>query len=87
MKLHKILGLSVIFLLVIVSLSVHQDVSAADHIFIVTNTGDSGSGSLRRAINQANTHIGSGETISIEFALETSDPNYDSDTEVLTITP
>ncbi len=52
--------------------------------FIVTNTNDSGAGSLREAINgSTQTHGAS----SITFNIPTSDPNRDPHTGVFTITP
>ena len=51
---------------------------------VVTNTADSGPGSLREAIEQANTNSGPD---SIVFQIPISDPNYDSETGVWTIKP
>src|SRR5262245_33304294 len=56
-----------------------------DHLlatFTVTNTGDSGNGSLRDAINSANT-AGSNDTI--VFNIPTSDPGYSAGTGKFTI--
>ncbi|MBN2413466.1 beta-propeller domain-containing protein [candidate division KSB1 bacterium] len=51
---------------------------------LVTNTGDTGDGSLRDAINQANNNAGPD---TIRFRIPESDPNYDPSTGVWTITP
>jgi hypothetical protein len=50
---------------------------------VVTNTADSGDGSLRQAILNANT-LGSA---TITFDIPTTDPGYDNDANVFTITP
>jgi hypothetical protein len=62
-----------------------QTTLAADHTYTVTMTEDSGPGSLRWAINQANTHVGSGDTVLIEFDLAEGDPNFYEDSGVWTI--
>ena len=53
-------------------------------IWVVTNTNDSGPGSLRWAIEQANANAGPD---SIVFNIPTTDPGYDSGTGVWTIQP
>jgi len=63
----------------IVSLSV---IRQTDKTIIVTNTNDSGQGSLRDAINQANTDVGPD---TILFQIQISDPNFNSETGVWTI--
>ncbi len=52
--------------------------------FVVTNTADSGPGSLRAAINGSTQSQGAS---SIVFNIPTTDPNYDPVTHVFTITP
>lgn len=51
----------------------YQPVQALPMMFIVTNTNDSGSGSLRWAIGQSNSNSGKD---TIVFNIPTSDPNY-----------
>ena len=53
-------------------------------VFVVTSTADSGPGSLRQAILQADAYYG---TASIGFAISTSDPGYNAATGTWTITP
>lgn len=52
--------------------------------YMVTNTDDSGAGSLRQAITDANNHAGPDV---IEFNIPASDPNYFSNSGVWTIQP
>jgi uncharacterized repeat protein (TIGR01451 family) len=52
--------------------------------FTVTNTNDSGAGSLRQAILDANANAG---TDTIEFDIPTSDPGCDATTGVCTVSP
>ncbi len=52
--------------------------------FIVTNTNDSGTGSLRAAITSANTNPMDADNIT--FNIPTSDPNYNATSGVFTIT-
>ncbi|MCI0681621.1 MAG: SBBP repeat-containing protein, partial [Gemmataceae bacterium] len=52
----------------------------------VTNTADAGPGSLRQAILDANAVQG-GLPVDISFDIPTTDPGYDPDTKVFTITP
>ena len=52
--------------------------------YLVTNTNDSGSGSLRQAILNADAHSGSD---SVLFNIPLSDPNYDAASGVWTIRP
>lgn len=58
--------------------------SVTDQTFTVTNTNDSGDGSLRWAIEQANISI---DRDTIEFNIPYSDPGYDDITGVWTIQP
>jgi hypothetical protein len=51
--------------------------------YIVTNTGDSGPGSLRAAMEYANTR----PNTKIYFQIPTTDPNYDSTTQTYVISP
>ncbi len=53
-------------------------------VFTVTNTADSGAGSLREAINSANSNPMDAD--SIKFNIPISDPNYNATTGVFTIT-
>lgn len=53
-------------------------------VFTVTNTADSGAGSLREAINSANANPMDAD--SIKFNIPISDPNYNATTGVFTIT-
>jgi len=52
--------------------------------YAVTNTNDSGSGSLRQAITDANNHIGADKIV---FQIPTSDSNHDGTRGVWVITP
>src|SRR5690348_17047136 len=63
---------------------VERRVAASGANFVVTNTSDSGAGSLRQAIINANNNAGA-DTIS--FNIPGSDPNCDGTTHVCTITP
>ena len=59
-------------------------------ILVVTNTNDSGPGSLREAMTDANNLDSTGGTFgfaSIVFDIPASDPNYNASTGVFTITP
>jgi hypothetical protein len=70
------------------SLAISMHFAAADN-YPVTNTSDSGPGSLRQAITDANAHanidVNTPDTIS--FAIPNSDPNRNVTTGVFTITP
>ncbi|HVC93402.1 MAG TPA: hypothetical protein VND64_06905, partial [Pirellulales bacterium] len=55
--------------------------------FTVTNTADSGTGSLRQAMLDANAAGSFTPPATIDFAIPTSDPNYNSATGVWTISP
>ena len=87
MKINRIYVLFLGLVLVFSLLPADPGTRAAEVTYIVENTNDSGDHSLRWAINQANTHLGSGDTIRIEFALEETDTNFDPVTGVWTITP
>ncbi len=50
-----------------------NDLAFAPSDFLVTNTNDSGSGSLRQAMTNADVY---GEPVTISFDIPTSDPNY-----------
>ena len=54
-------------------------------MLMVTNTFDSGVGSFRQAIIDSNSSLGTRETI--DFAIPTSDPGYNSVTNAFTIKP
>jgi hypothetical protein len=64
-----------------------QTSHAADYTYTVVSTLNSGDGTLRWAINQANTHTNPADNVTINFNLSVIDPNYDADIEVWTITP
>ena len=59
-------------------------ISAQADEYVVTNTNDSGNGSLRQAITDANNHAGADNII---FNIPTSDANYDATRGVWVITP
>src|SRR6266849_2964339 len=61
-----------------------RSVAAVNSPLMVTNTDDSGSGSLRQAIQDANATAG---TDTIEFNIPATDPNCNAITHVCTITP
>ena len=86
MKINKIYVLFLGLVLVFSLLPADPGTRAAEVTYTVKNTDDSGPDSLRWAINQANTHVGSGDTITVDFGLVDTDPNYDNDTGVWTIT-
>ncbi|PLX06667.1 MAG: hypothetical protein C0596_15225 [Marinilabiliales bacterium] len=69
-------------LIIIISLAICIPIFATD--FVVTNTNDSGTGSLRYALQMAAFTNG---PHSINFNIPTTDTNYDSETGVWTITP
>jgi len=87
MKINFIFKLSMVFLLILVSLPAQLGVRAAEHPYTVISTLDSGEGTLRWAINQANTHTDPEDTVIINFDIPETDLNYDEITEVWTITP
>ena len=62
--------------------SANSIVTTAGGSYIVTNTADSGSGSLRAAIEAADASTGS---FTIDFDIPTSDPGYDPSTNFWTI--
>ena len=80
---------STAFLLVfLISIFTPQpSVNAADHTYTVVSTLNIGVGTLRWAINQANTHTDPADNVTIDFNLPVIDPNYDGTAEVWTITP
>jgi hypothetical protein len=83
---RKSVAMLILLVALTVTLSNPWATRAADQTYTVVNTQDIGVGSLRRAINQANTHAGSSDVITIDFDLQESDPNYDAESGVWTIT-
>lgn len=86
MKIKPFLLLSTIVLLVIVLIPAHPGGRAAEHTYWVNSAEDIGDNTLRWAINQANTHVGSGDILTIEFDMLETDPNFNDSTGVWTIT-
>ncbi|HEX9971050.1 MAG TPA: right-handed parallel beta-helix repeat-containing protein, partial [bacterium] len=72
-----------IFLLVFMMAACLSSIAIAN-TYTVTNTNDSGSGSLRQALFDANTNVGADTII---FNIPTSDPNYNAALGVWTIAP
>ena len=79
----KVVIFSVILALITVSL-VHISGSTQADTYTVINTNDSGPGSLRQAITDANNHVGAN---TITFNIPTSDPGYNASTGVWKIQP
>ena len=61
--------------------------TAPDYIAVVTNTADSGAGSLREAITAANLFPIDSMTAEVDFNIPLTDPNRDPNTGVFTIQP
>ena len=76
-------------LLLFIILAVYSIGTAAADTFTVTNTNDTGAGSLRQAITDANGHanIDVNTPDIIQFTIPNSDPNRNATTGVFTITP
>ena len=80
---HKLSAiLAIIIIVIVLSLQPYKATQAAPTTFTVTKTADSGTGTLRWAISQANTNPGRDTII---FNIEMTDPGYDAGKGIWTI--